>query len=139
MDRCVLLSSMCVIVGRMPGDVSSLEIIQATGSHWRPFSTQHAQSAAVRVRQQCDRNHISYPKITKHRVCICFLQLLYWEICAGILKNLYSFQDTLQRTVSLHRACSTPFCLKTTMKSQSSKPLQLHHSRTQTKRRRKRR
>lgn len=52
------------------------------------------------------------------------------------------FQVTLQRTVSLLRACNMLFCLKRTMRShsnRSSRPPQLRHSKTQTKRRRKRR
>lgn len=42
---------LCVIVGRMQGDVGSLWTKLATGSHWRLCSTQHVQSVAARVRQ----------------------------------------------------------------------------------------
>lgn len=59
-----------------------------------------------------------------------------------VLIYYHCFQVTLQKTVSLLRACSTLFCLKRTMKSHSSnssRPPQLNRSKTQTKRRRKRR
>lgn len=48
--RGVCYYCLCVIVGRMREDVSSLEITRATGSHWRLYLTQHAQSAAAKVR-----------------------------------------------------------------------------------------
>lgn len=63
------------------------------------------------------------------------------EICLKSPLNSL-FQVTLQRTVSLLRACNTLFCLKRTMwshSSRSSRPPQLRRSKTQTKRRRKRR
>lgn len=61
---------------------------------------------------------------------------------SAVLIDYYFFQVTLQKTVSLLRACSMLFCLKRMMKSHnsnSSRPLELNRSKTQTKRRRKRR
>lgn len=40
---------LCVIAGRMREDASNLEITQGTGSHWRLYLIQHAQSVAAKV------------------------------------------------------------------------------------------
>ena len=124
----------------MRGDVSSSEITRATGSHWRLYSTQHVQSAAAKVQQQNERNRSHVLKEQDWMFPVTPSQKFGWN---SPLNSL--FQVTLQRTVSLLRACNTPFCLKRTMwsrsnnRSHSSRPPQLRHRETRTKRRRKRR
>lgn len=54
MHMCAGLLSLShfVFTGRMRGGGGCSETTQATGSHWKQFSIQHAQSAAARVRKQ---------------------------------------------------------------------------------------
>ncbi len=90
----VRYNHLCVIVGRTRGDVRILEITRATGSHWRPYSTQRAQSAAARVRRQHDEAFISYGlplgnlfEITLKFVSLCtLLRSLYKGLflCSGL-------------------------------------------------------
>lgn len=136
-DECARVQMCCemchVFIGRMRGGGGSSETTQATGSHWRLFSTQRAQSAAVRVWKlyglSVINNQTRFSFHNKLNSCIVFTQLLSFIL-----------QDISQRTATLLLGCSTHFCLKrTTTSHSSSRAQQSHHRRTPTKRRRKRR